>query len=196
MEDSASVSGNRADARSAMASTYKTCYASSYGGGVYVAAGSFIMRDGASVSGNRAYSTPSASADTSSASASACGGGVFVGGGTFIMEGGSAISGNLAITFADAPDYLGSTADNSSYGGGVYIAEGGTLTKGGGVIYGSGGGSLTNSVQALRSTIARTVVTVAEGAAVYYNLSPARYRDTTVGTDQNLSTGSEANWSD
>ena len=85
MGDSATVSGNTA---SSYNSYYASTYASrSYGGGVYVAGGSFAMGGSASISGNTASAT--------SASASSVlmqnGGGVYVDaskGGTLTKTGG------------------------------------------------------------------------------------------------------------
>jgi hypothetical protein len=79
---------------------------SSYGGGVYIDSGTFIMNGGA-ITRNTARSY---------------GGGVYVGSGTFTMNGGT-ITHNTATYSTAAP----------SYGGGVYV-DSGTFTMNGGVI--------------------------------------------------------------
>jgi hypothetical protein len=80
---------------------------SSYGGGVYVADGTFIM-SGGTISGN-------------TSSSSSYGGGVYVDSGTFTMSGGT-ISGNTS---------------SSSYGGGVCVNNGTFTKQSGGIIYGT-----------------------------------------------------------
>jgi hypothetical protein len=94
------------------------------------------------------------------------------------MQGDVSISGNKVLSSSNAR------------GGGVFINNQTTLTKTGGIIYGfnetgeeSDGNNLKNTAQTL-------------GDAVYYDASATKYRNTTVGQGQDLSTGSNANWSD
>jgi hypothetical protein len=91
--------------------------ASTTGGGVYVAGGTFTM-SGGEISGNTA-------ATSGPSSATAYGGGVYVASGTFTMSDGE-ISGNTA----SATSYY-------SGGGGVYVASGSTFTMSGGTINGN-----------------------------------------------------------
>jgi hypothetical protein len=201
MQDNASVSGNTAQSSF---STYTTS-SRSYGGGVYIAGGSVVAEGSASINDN----TASASTHESH------GGGVYVGGGSFAINSNASVRGNRAVSSSSATirgggvhvangasftmqgeaSISGNTASGDpsfSVGGGVYIANGGTLSKTGGVIYGanetgtdSDGGNLKN-----------TALTY-ESSAVYYHLSSARRRNTTVGPDQDLSTGNLAvNWND
>jgi hypothetical protein len=173
MRDSASVSGNTASSR-AISTSGSNTRANSYscGGGVYVTGGgTFAMQDTASVSGNTARSY----ANGHGPDAFAYGGGVYVAsGGTLTIQDNASISGNTAST-SIVNTYSSAMSNSASYGGGACIADGGTLGKSGGIIYGS--------------NTAKTA-----GAAVYYN--DLKYRNTTVGPEQNLSTGSNANWSD
>jgi hypothetical protein len=166
MRDYTSVNGNTASSGG---------YSSSYGGGVYDDGG-FTMEDNASVSGNTASSSNTGS------QARAFGGGVYVFS-SFTMRDNASVSGNTASA--------SSNASSVSYGGGVYVYTPGTLTKtGDGVIYGStemgkdpNGSDLKNTAQTA-------------GAAVYYNASTPKYRETTVGPEQDLSTGNDNNWTD
>jgi len=84
------------------------------------------------------------------------GGGVYVRGGTFNMQGGMVAGGNNA----------------RSNGGGVYIS-GGTFTKTGGTIRGS------DVAVSNRNTATN------QGHALYWNASPARWRNATAGPDDN-----------
>jgi uncharacterized repeat protein (TIGR02543 family) len=101
---------------------------STYGGGVYVAGGTFTM-NGGEISGN------TASSSTRNSSTSGYGGGVYVAGGTFTMNDGE-ISNNTASSYSGYSSTI-------SYGGGVYVA-GGIFTMNDGKISGntasSGGG--------------------------------------------------------
>jgi len=99
---------------------------SSYGGGVYVTGGAFIM-NGGEISGNSAYC---AAAGT----ASGYGGGLYVTGGAFTMNGGK-ISDNSAYC---------SAALASGYGGGVYVT-GGAFTMNGGEISDNSGAAAGSS---------------------------------------------------
>ncbi|MDR2194057.1 MAG: InlB B-repeat-containing protein [Treponema sp.] len=106
---------------------------------------------------------------------SSAGGGVHVaGGGTFTMSGGE-ISGNSA----------------SSSGGGVYVASGGAFTKQtGGTIYGS-----DDANTSLRNTASSD----SYGHAVYVAASPAKKRNTTVGSGVTLDSavsGAAGGWAD
>jgi hypothetical protein len=176
IQNNAAVSGNTADF---------------YGGGVSVDGnGAFTMQDSASISGNMAVS------------GGGSGGGVYVGNGTFTMQNNALVSGNTAgngggvssngaFTMQDNASISGNTAsdiDGYGYGGGVYVG-GGTFTKIGGVIYGSNETGNDSGGKVLKNT------TNYEGAAVFCD-SPVKYRNTTVGLTQNLSTGSNVNWRD
>jgi hypothetical protein len=152
------------------------------GGGVH-SGGTFTMSDG-EIADNTAsdgggvyvsYGTLNMSGGKVSGNTASSGGGVYAGdAGTFTMSGGT-ISGNTA----------------SSYGGGVYNVSWSTITKsGGGIIYGSNETGTDSDGNDLKNT-AQT-----GGDAAYYALSSVRYRNTTVGTGQNLSTGSNDNWTD
>ena len=95
-----------------------------YGGGVYVDGGTFIMSGGEISSNTSVFA--SASRPGSSSDPSSYGGGVYVGGnGTFTMNGTAKISGNTSTT---SMSYY-----SSSYGGGVYV-DSGTFTMEGGEI--------------------------------------------------------------
>ncbi|GHS87728.1 hypothetical protein FACS189487_04410 [Campylobacterota bacterium] len=94
------------------------------------------------------------------------GGGVFVGGGSFTMSGGE-IGGN--------------TAKN---GGGVYVDSGATFSKNGGIIYGSSGDANANTATASSGG----------NAVYYYNSGSAKYRSTTLGVNDDISTASNDNW--
>jgi hypothetical protein len=193
MEDNASVSGNTASASSAY----------THGGGVYVAGGSFTAKGSASVSDNTASAGTKAS----------CGGGVYVRGGSFTIKDNASVRGNLASS-ASTSTYGGGVyvangtsfamQDNSSIsgnrvsgsasfsvGGGVYIDTTGTLSKNGGLIYGSNETGIDSDGNDLKNT-----ALTYNAHAVYYHASPAKIRGTTVELNQNLSTGSSANWSD
>ena len=182
MQDSASVSGNTGSECGGVAigngtfamqggtiSGNTTTFGK--GGGVHVANGTFTMQSG-TISGNNASE----------------GGGVYVryNGGAFIMQNGT-ITGN----------------NSKENGGGVYVAngrfamEGGTIMgnstsgNGGGVYAVSGnfnnvtfsktGGTIggNNEVSGNRNTAAR------QGHAVYWDVSPARWRNATYGPDDN-----------
>jgi hypothetical protein len=191
------------------------------GGGVGVYSGTFTMSDG-EISGNTSsdgggvsvsysYSFGVVSSGTftmnggeiSGNTASARGGGV-KSSGTFTMNGGE-ISGNTSsdgggvgvsygtFTMSDG-EISGNTA--SARGGGMYL-NGGTFTKTGGVIYGSNETGIGSDGKVLKNTATTASSTETVGAAVYYEYdNSSKYRNTTVGPDQNLSTGSDANWSD
>jgi uncharacterized repeat protein (TIGR02543 family) len=106
-----------------------TSLSSSYGGGVYVANGTFTM-SGGEISGNTTFS----------------GGGVYVVSGRFTMSGGT-ISGNTASRYGGGVyvvsgmftmndgEISGNTA--SRYGGGVYVDSGGVFTMSDGEISGN-----------------------------------------------------------
>jgi hypothetical protein len=106
--DGAKISGNTAQASNSPIST------SSYGGGVYVDGGTFMM-SGGEISRNIA---------TTSSYTDAYGGGVYVNYGTFTMSGG-AINGNTA--------QASNSPASASFGGGVYM-ESGTFMMSGGAI--------------------------------------------------------------
>jgi hypothetical protein len=87
-----------------------------YGGGVYIAGGSFTMSGESGVSGNNAGSSSSAG----------YGGGVYIADGSFTMSEESGVSGNNAAA----------SGLSSGYGGGVYIADG-SFSMSGGTINGN-----------------------------------------------------------
>jgi hypothetical protein len=170
MEGSASVNTNTASSSGSGAGNAAS------GGGVYVDGGNFAITGNVSVSGN----TVSASGSV------ARGGGVcFLGGssgGTFSMQGDASISGNRATSLS-----------SSAWGGGVFLyTNGTTLTKTGGVIYGSNETGTDPDGQDLKNTAQSQGNAIARGSSS----GVTNYRNTTVGTDQNLSTGKNDNWSD
>jgi hypothetical protein len=132
--------------------------------------GTFTMIDG-EISGNRA--TPIGEYSTI-----AVGGGVTIQG-TFTMSGGEISDNTVSPSGGEIPDY--------SRGGGVYTSSDGTLTKTNGVIYGSDETETGSNGKNLKNT-------ASTGAAVY--ASSSKYRNTTVGASQELSTGNDTNWSD
>jgi hypothetical protein len=142
-----------------------------YCGGVAVSVGTFVM-EGGEISGN-----------TVGFSGYCYGGGVEVGfRGTFDMRGGT---------------IWGNTAGNGyGYGGGVWVyiddddsEYDGTFTKQpGGVIYGANETGTGSNGEDLKNTA------LTSGSAVYF--SSSKYRNTTVGAGEELSTGSDANWND
>jgi TolB-like protein len=197
MEGKASVTGNRdggiyvdggtfimQDNASIMSNN------SSYGGGVYIGSGGTFIMQGGIISGNKGYSD---------------GSGVFVGG-TFTMEDGT-ISGNTGSTGVRVDGTFtmkgGTISGNTTdfYGGGVYVnggtftMQGGTITngnnakgRGGGVYVGGGtftktGGTISGNDVSLgdRNTAAE------QGHALYWNSSPARWRNATAGPDDKTS---------
>jgi hypothetical protein len=198
MKDNASISDNTALSN---IPTYTTS-SRSYGGGVYMAGGIFTVEDNASVSGNTA----------STSSHESQGGGVYVGGGSFALKDNASVRMNQAVSsgntygggvyvangssFAiqDDASISGNAARGDvsfSVGGGVYVHTTGTLSKTGGVIYGSNEAGTDSDGNALKNT-----ALTYNAHAVYYYASPVKIRGTTVGPDQNLSTGSNENWSD
>jgi hypothetical protein len=155
----------------------------SYGGGVYVSNGTFIMNDNATINNNRV---------TASAQP-AYGGGVRIMNGNFIMNGGT-ISGNIA-----------NSTDNTTHGGGVYIV-GGTFTMNGGIIRGNtatsqfgdtrGGGVYIGAAAFIKTggiiygknegANSNTITRSSFGYAVFCYSSGSRARDTTAGTGVRL----------
>jgi hypothetical protein len=92
------------------------------------------------------------------------------------MEGG-AISGNTA-----------SSTGSNSRGGGVYVGSSSTFTKTdtdgeSGVIYGDDGGGNSNLVKDSSGNVG-----TGRGHAVYYDTSPAKKRDATLGPGDDIST--------
>ena len=143
------------------------------------------MGDSASISGNTASSHVSYYASIYASRSH--GGGVSVTGGSFAMGGSVSISGNKVAATSDSTD-----SSLMQEGGGIFIeasSGGGTLTKTGGVIYGSNETGTGADGNPLKNT-----APTGSGAAVYRSAS--KYRNTTVGPGQNLSTGSNDNWSD
>jgi hypothetical protein len=90
--------------------TTSASYSSSYGGGVYVGSGAFIM-NGGEISGNTAFASSSSYYYSSS-----YGGGVYVGSGTFTKGVGGIIYGS------DADSTLKNTASGYSYSHAVYVS--------------------------------------------------------------------------
>jgi hypothetical protein len=160
------ISGNSASASSSNFDPY------SYGGGVYVASGSFTM-SGGTISGN------SASASSWYSRSYSYGGGVYVASGSFTMSGGT-ISGNSASASAGnfPSDYPHYDSLAVSYGGGVCVGNSGIFTKTGGTI------TNTNILTAEYNTSGR----------VAYAENGSRHRETTAGPAVNLSSGSAVNW--
>jgi hypothetical protein len=133
--------------------------------------GTLIMEDGSVITGNTNFSY--------------YGGGVYVAeNGSLAMQGNASVNGNTAYS---------NSYSSYSYGGGIYINNQATLTKTGGVIYGSNETGTGSDGYALKNTAGNAGAAV---YAVYYNGSLAKYRETTVGLNQNLSTYSNTNWSD
>ena len=143
-----------------------------FGGGVYVADGSFTMSGTATLQGNEAtehgggvhilsggnFTMKGGTIGGDDANTAKYGGGVFVSGGTFDMNNGT-ISGNSAsgtgasgggvcisggtFTMSDGAFISGNTATSS--GGGVFVSARGDFTMNGGTIGGSGGGRLNSA---------------------------------------------------
>lgn len=142
----------------------------SYGGGVQVEGGTFIM-SGGTISGNTAnYGDGNG--------ASGCGGGVYLASGMFTMSGG-VFAKSGTFTMSDGT-ISGNTA---SSGGGVYVYFGTFTKEMGGIIYGS---NEPNS--ALKNT-----ATGGGGHAVYVDRS-SKKRNTTAGTGVSLNSGMDGNW--
>jgi hypothetical protein len=138
-----------------------------FGGGVYVAGGTFAMRDNASINGNTAvfgggvavwggnftmHDSASISENTMHTTAGGHGGGVFVRDGTFAMRDNASISGNTAIFFGGGVYISGGSSftmqNNASVSGNTTIfpfPEDNEVTTsgGGGVFVASGSGSFT-----------------------------------------------------
>jgi hypothetical protein len=127
--------------------------------------GTLELKNG-TISGNRYYTT---------SSSSPYGGGVYVGSGTFTMSGGT-ISGNTSSSSASPSSYA------YSFGGGVFVNNGSFNKTGGGIIYGNNEGSNSNTVIRNSSTAVASY-----GRAVFWN-SSSRYRSTTLGEDDDIST--------
>jgi hypothetical protein len=143
---------------------------SGYGGGVYIGGGSFTM-SGGTISNNSSGDTPKYLNLVYG-----FGGGVCIDGGSFIMNGG-AISGNSAIG--------GNWTSLSIFaigGGGVYISSNNSssFTK-------SGGGSISGN------NITGSGV-ISNGKEVFFDGSPARYRNTPLGTTDDISTNTQTGW--
>ena len=155
----------------------------SFGGGVNVGNGSFIMEAG-EISGNTSKEG---------------GGGVDIYGGGFTMKGGK-ISNNTAKAGGGVCVFSGSfimeegeISGNTSKetGGGVFVETRGALIKTGGVITGWGDDQTAGNkvVDKDRNPIS------GNGHAVYASGSPAKYLDSTVSGDKNLSS-SDASWTE
>ena len=169
-----SISGNTASSDRNFGST---------AGGVNVNNGTFTM-SGGSISYNTAGDPYGGST-----------GGVYVFYGTFTMSGGTIIGntgrlggGGVSIdTFTTftmtGGTILGNTANTN--GGGVYIGYDCNFTKsGGGIIYGN------NEVASWNRNTAGS----GNGHAVYSLGSPVRFRNTTLGDGDNISTSSASGW--
>jgi len=168
-----------------------------YGGGVYLTGGSFTM-SGGNISGNTCGSVP---LDTSGSIG--LGGGVCVySAGNFTMTGGT-ISNNSASggqNYSGDPYevVLGSiiTGWNDQYfvgGGGVYILRAGSsFTKsGGGIISGN---NVTSGRVFVGDGNNWTFNSTLNGKEVFWDNPPARYRNTPLGTADNISTNTMSGW--
>jgi hypothetical protein len=173
----------------------------SRGGGVYVAGGASFTMNGGKISANKMDHNPNFSQPSSE------GMGVYIAAGAYFTMNNGEISGNVSSDRSgdgagvwNAGPFImnggiikgngfGSDTNTSNgYGGGVYVQSAGTLTKIGGIIYGSNEIGNDDNGKPLKNT-AQT-----RGAAVYY--SSTKFRETTVGLNQNLSTNNNDNWSD
>jgi hypothetical protein len=105
------------------------------------------------------------------------GGGVFVDNGSFIMEGGT-ISGN--------------TANGPSWGGGGVLVVGSFIKTGDSVIYGDDNNDPNDGNETDNTT---TNAASGKGHAVYYQNGPQKYRDATLESGDDISTGDlSTNW--
>jgi hypothetical protein len=147
------------------------------GGGVYVYSGSFTM-SGGEISGNSSVYV---------------GGGVYVGTGSFTMSGGK-ISGNLSVggggvyvsdgTFTMSGGEI--SGNSSSSGGGVYVVSNSSFSKsGGGIIYGYDSGTPTDPLWNKAASNGFSTY----GHAVFFGRDNGYYRDTTLDTGDDISTG-------
>jgi hypothetical protein len=101
------------------------------------------------------------------------------------MQGNALISGNRAL--------LSSSSATVAWGGGVFLyTTGTTFSKTGGVIYGSDETGTDSDGKDLKNTAQSLGAAIALGSSS----GLTKYRETTVGTDQNLSTSNNTNWSD
>jgi len=145
------------------------------GGGVMILGDNIFTLLGGTISNNKAEN--------------GSGGGVNVNtNGTFIMSGGNIhnntapsnlIGGGVWVSNNGTYNMSGGTIRGNTSGGGagVGIGANGTFSKqGGGIIYGYNEGTNSNIANAGYSY------------AIYWGSSPMRYRDTTVGTNDNIST--------
>ena len=179
--------GNMSDNISrSFTTTISTASSSSYGGGLYFANGSFTL-DGGSINNN------TTSSNNNSSNAFADGGGVYFVNGLFSMKAGE-INNNTA------------TSSNSlARGGGVYINNtftmtGGTVSGNKSITYGGGifisnnsnssfvktGGNLFGNDAVVVSNRNTVIGSNPYGHAVYYDLLPGFYRDTSLGTSDDL----------
>jgi hypothetical protein len=160
-----------------------------YGGGVY-SGGSFTM-SGGTISNNLCGITPTRDYYINRG----YGGGVYIGGGSFTMSGGtisnnSARGGgyNYSSSLGSTILYTSNTADNWGLfvgGGGVYI-DAGSFTK-------SGGGSISgNNVPPAYDLPLGSGYP--NGKEVFFKSSPVRYRDTPLGTSNDINTNTLTGW--
>jgi hypothetical protein len=140
-----------------------------YGGGIYVENSSSVIIRGGIISGN----TVGNSSDASQ------GGGIYITGNSTVTMSGGIISNNVA---------------NGRYatGGGIYIVNGSSFTKRAvlgsstsGIIYGGSGDSANLTTY--------TGVTN-NGNAIYRNFGTLKQRNTTLGADNEISTGNDVGW--
>ncbi|MDR0582723.1 MAG: hypothetical protein LBG57_00005 [Treponema sp.] len=172
------------------------------GGGVYVGYGDFTMSDGEISNNNTGksssygggggifldYSNFTMTGGTISANTSGAGGGVYVNGHSgysFIMSGGEIKANTAAASLAYSA---------SANGGGVCIVDFGSLHKTGGIIYGYTIGD-ENSNKVIDNTNA---FYPNRGAAVFkesfHSWNPHKFRETTLGEDDNLDTTADTGW--
>jgi len=150
----------RMNSGSAVTGNTRSGSSTSYGSGVYVAGGTFMM-NGGTVSGNTATAS-------SSASSSAYGVGVYVGGGTFTMNGGT-VSGNTATASSSATSAsFGSVSVSASaYGGGVHVG-GGTFMMNGGTVSGNTATASSSATSTYTSTGGVTYASSVSASASAY----------------------------
>lgn len=169
---------------------------SGYGGGVYITGGSFTMSGGI-ISNNSCGSTPASSGD----SFLGHGGGVYVNSGSFTMTGGT-ITGNSARGGINQSAYSGGEL---LYNFGILIGSPGSyLVGGGGVCVSNPGssnpGSFTKTDGGIISGNDATAGTSTiygnppNGKEVLLESSSSRYRDTPLGTADDIDTNTLTGW--
>jgi len=164
MNSGSTITGNSYISNSSSVGSYNTAY----GGGVYIASGSFVM-NGGTISGNISSASYGSSDNT------AYGGGVYMASGTFTMNGGT-ISDNTS-----SASYSTTSCYPNAYGGGVYMS-GGTFTMSGGTIS-------NNTVSALGGSSANSY-----GGGVYVSSGTFSLSNGTItGNTSSTTTGTNIN---